>query len=85
MPAARARGDVLKRQASNKPRCGSVVHAAAIQDRDGGGKGAIAHKQIVKRSNDMKGFVVLPRGRERTFFRNPTLKGPSPAGAASRD
>ena len=41
--------------------------------------------EIVKRSDDMKGFVVLPRRRERTFFRNPTLKGPSPAGAASRD
>jgi hypothetical protein len=33
----------------------------------------------------MKGFVVLPRRRERTFFRNPTLKGPSPEGAVSRD
>jgi hypothetical protein len=65
------------------PRCGSVVHSAAIQDRDGGGKGAIAHKQIVKRTNDMNGFVVLPRRRERTFVRNPTLKGPSPEGAAS--
>jgi hypothetical protein len=33
----------------------------------------------------MKGFIVLPHRRERTFFRNPTLKGPSPEGAASRD
>jgi hypothetical protein len=37
MPAAGARGDVLKRQASKKPRCGSVVHSTAIQDRDGAG------------------------------------------------
>jgi hypothetical protein len=37
MPAAGARGDVLKRQASRKPRCGSVVHSTAIQDRDGAG------------------------------------------------
>jgi hypothetical protein len=35
MPAARDRGDILKRQASKKPRCGSVVHSAAIQDREG--------------------------------------------------
>ena len=27
----------------------------------------------------MKGFVILPHRRERTFFGNPTLKGPSPA------
>jgi hypothetical protein len=47
--------------------------------------GAIARKEIVKRSNDMKGFVILPCRPERTFFRYPTLKRPSPAGAASRD
>jgi hypothetical protein len=37
MPAARARGNILKRQASKKPRCGSVVPSAATQDRDGAG------------------------------------------------
>jgi hypothetical protein len=33
----------------------------------------------------MKGFVDLLCCRERTFCGNPTLKGPSPEGTASRD
>ena len=50
-----------------------VVHSAAIQDRDGAGlvldKVPLLRMEIVKRSDEMKGFVVLPRRWvvERTF------------------
>jgi hypothetical protein len=63
----------------------AIVHSADIQDRDGGYRGRNSRKlsrksyphletEIVKRSDQVKGFVVLPK---RWIVHSPKSKCPS--------